>query len=941
MSKSYFRVRPDDPKAFYLDQRFGVHGDGKIDDTEAIKAAIRTLYETEGIGILFIPEGEYVISDTILIPKGVRLIGYGENRPRIRLVDHAPGFDQPVPGDKGGSRYMLWFTTDLPAEPEGAFMDANAGTFYSSLENIDLYVGQGNTNAVAVRSHFAQHCFIAHCDFHIESGRAGIFDVGNEAEDLHFYGGQYGIISTQCSPGWPFVLLDSSFEGHSKAAVRCSHVGFIAIRNQIKNTPICIYIEDGDFEKLLIQDSLLENISDSVISSDSELSPANHQNALNLHCKNVPVFFKSRTTGETICADEKDYLMEEYHYGMVVPELGEKARMDILFKASSLEGASALPESDLPVMPDVSEWVNIRSLGARGDGRTDDTAVLKMAIEKYKVIYLPLGRYVVTDTIKLKKDTILIGLHPYATQLLLLDRTPAFDGFGSAKAVLETPERGNNIVNGLGIDAGGANPRASACIWRGSEHSCMRDVRLIGCHGSMTMSNDARSANAAIYNESVTYDAHILRDWDNQYPSLWVQGGGGIFKNVWSASSYASMGLCVENTSVPAKVYCMSLEHHMRQEGYFSNVQGWSIYALQTEEEVAESSQAVALEFSHCRNMRLFNTFLYRVSRLHSSFPYAIRTNCCENMEFYGLHNFSQSRYVFKDILMDMGSGKSERCWELTRLTITKPEPRLTALSNTPEQLYKGFRFADSVCTDSEGNFYFTDAEAKRIYRIDGETLELSIVHELMVKPFTVACDTQDNLIIVAEYLAPRAESTKRPTKQSVVFTVKNGEMCPLPLQENVASNASRIYSGSHRHTVNDFVKYTMNVPQQCYVAPDGITMIPAYADLLRARCLIRASAGDDIYCVDEFCGRTFRFTLDQNGILTNPKLLVERGESCAIAKDGKVYVCDGQVTIYSAEGEEIGQICLTDRPSGIAIGGKDNDTLLIAAQSDIYVCKI
>ena len=49
---------------------------------------------------------------------------------------------------------------------------------------------------------------------------------------------------------------------------------------------------------------------------------------------------------------------------------------------------------------------------------------------------LPSGRYRLTDTLRLRPDTVLIGLHPSTTQLDLADSTPGFDGVGSPKAML-------------------------------------------------------------------------------------------------------------------------------------------------------------------------------------------------------------------------------------------------------------------------------------------------------------------------------------------------------------------------------------------------------------------------------------------------------------------------------------------------------------------------
>ena len=42
------------------------------------------------------------------------------------------------------------------------------------------------------------------------------------------------------------------------------------------------------------------------------------------------------------------------------------------------------------------------TLGVNGDGKTDDTAALQRAIDTHRVLYLPIGLYRVTDTLRLR-----------------------------------------------------------------------------------------------------------------------------------------------------------------------------------------------------------------------------------------------------------------------------------------------------------------------------------------------------------------------------------------------------------------------------------------------------------------------------------------------------------------------------------------------------------
>src|SRR5260370_365504 len=135
--------------------------------------------------------------------------------------------------------------------------------------------------------------------------------------------------------------------------------------------------------------------------------------------------------------------------------------------------------------PSMASWVNLRTLGARGDGVADDTEVLKKAISEHRTIYLPSGQYRVADTITLRPDTVLIGLQPSVTRILLADSTPAFQGVGSPKPLLEAPKGGTNIVTGIGLYTNGINPRAVALKWMACKDSMANDVRFLGGHGTV------------------------------------------------------------------------------------------------------------------------------------------------------------------------------------------------------------------------------------------------------------------------------------------------------------------------------------------------------------------------------------------------------------------------------------------------------------------------
>ena len=304
---SFYTARPDDPKAVYVTaERFGVKGDGSADDTAGIQKAIDTVQEATGEGIVFLPEGRYRITATLYVWPGIRIIGYGARRPVLRLGDRTPGYD-----DADKPRYMVFFAGRRPRDG-GAPQDANPGTFYSALGNVDLEIGAGNAGAVGVRARYAQHCFTSHVWFRIGSGLAGVHEGGNVAEDVRFTGGEYGIWTGTPSPGWQYTLLDARFEGQRKAAIREAAAGLVLIRPWFRDVPTAIEIEPGRPDDLYVKDGRFENVSGPALIVSLEASPRTQINVDNVACRGVATFALLRESGKTLAAPGASYVVKTF-----------------------------------------------------------------------------------------------------------------------------------------------------------------------------------------------------------------------------------------------------------------------------------------------------------------------------------------------------------------------------------------------------------------------------------------------------------------------------------------------------------------------------------------------------------------------------------------------------------------------------------------------------
>jgi hypothetical protein len=86
----------DSDAVYFTPENFNVKADGSMDVSDVLQQALYDLKTTHNFGILFLPEGKYLISKTIYVPQAIRIIGYGTNRPLIVLKKNSPGFQQRI-----------------------------------------------------------------------------------------------------------------------------------------------------------------------------------------------------------------------------------------------------------------------------------------------------------------------------------------------------------------------------------------------------------------------------------------------------------------------------------------------------------------------------------------------------------------------------------------------------------------------------------------------------------------------------------------------------------------------------------------------------------------------------------------------------------------------------------------------------------------------------
>jgi sugar lactone lactonase YvrE len=548
--------------------------------------------------------------------------------------------------------------------------------------------------------------------------------------------------------------------------------------------------------------------------------------------------------------------------------------------------------------------------------------------------------------------------------------------------ILESPRGGDNIVSGLGLFTGRVNPRAAALLWRSGAQSLVEDVKIMGGGGTPTADGKPLGSLSVRTGDPVT-DGRM----DAQYPSIWVtDGGGGTFADIWSPNTFASAGFTVTNTSTPGRVYEMSVEHHARNEFVLDNVQNWEFYAPQTEQEVGDGPNAIGLEIRNSRNLLFANYHGYRVTRSYAPARSAVKLYNSSDIRFRNVHVNAESgyaacddegcgtflrasKYPFENAIEDVTRKLVVREREFASLDIGPADRRIPAARPSLAQVEKiadGFWSISGAAADARGALYFIDRRFQRIHRWT-EAKGLEIVRDNALDPVNLAVDASGHLLVLSS-LGPKGavysldpnglpDQLTRIEPTPVRSDARARTLLPVNWWNNGEFRDQLDHQSYEFTTLAEmFARETGTPKAQEYVSPDGSLALPAFrvwqqgpidhvgwrwSNGLNANGLVSGRPGERLFVTNGSENVTYSGTVGAGGTLVDLKPFANRGgESVAVDARGRVYVANGQVFVYGADGSEAGRIDVPDRPLQILFGGPDRRTLFILTHHALYAAR-
>ncbi|RPB12591.1 exo-beta-1,3-glucanase [Morchella conica CCBAS932] len=421
-------------KVFRNVRDYGAKGDGVTDDTNAINAAIQEGARCMGgtcdsstvtPAVVYFPPGTYSISSPIIAVYYSQLIGDPTNRPTIKGTANFTGLalidaDPYIPGGYGAQ----WYT--------------NQNNFFRIVRNFIL----DTTGMTSVEVPTGIHWQVAQAttlqNIHFEGSQnetrkdRGIFmenGSGGFMSDLSFNGGnECAFMGNQ-----QFMTRNFTFTNCKTAIMMVWNWQWTFKSVNIQDCGVGIDISSVDAKtgsatlgSMIVLDSSISNTPIGIRTNKTSISTLDAAGTVildNVQFNNVPKAVFNIGNNATILSGEGDTTIDLWGQGRdysggngTVASVQGVLTRNVEKPATLLtSGSETIFERTRPHYEDedVSNFVSVKELGAKGDGVTDDTEVLRTAFKENadsgKIIYFDHGVYIVSDTVFVPTGTRVVG----------------------------------------------------------------------------------------------------------------------------------------------------------------------------------------------------------------------------------------------------------------------------------------------------------------------------------------------------------------------------------------------------------------------------------------------------------------------------------------------------------------------------------------------------
>ncbi|KAF9038899.1 beta-1,3-glucanase [Hymenopellis radicata] len=420
-----FNSNPNGYHVFRNVKDFGARGDGVTDDTAAINAAISSgrrcgpgcPSSTTTPALVYFPAGTYLVSSPLIALYYTQLIGDAKHLPTLLAAPRFTGIavidaDPYIPGG-GGAQYYV-----------------NQNNFFRSVRNfiIDLRQMPATSPATGIHWQVSLATSLMNLVFEMSTasntGHQGIWmenGSGGMMGDMIFNGGKFGMwVGNQ-----QFTVRNITVNNANTAVFSIWNLGWTFQRVTINNCQVGFDLITGGLTRdtqsvgaEAIIDAVVTNTPIFVRSSVATSSLGGSLVLNNIRLNNVPtavgvvggaVVLNGGTTTIASWGQGNVYQGTNTSGTFTKGNIVAANKPSVLLDSAGNIFGRTRPQYE-GYAP--SQFISVKANGARGDGKTDDTAALQNILNHYwgcKIIFFDAGTYVVTSTLTIPAGTQIVG----------------------------------------------------------------------------------------------------------------------------------------------------------------------------------------------------------------------------------------------------------------------------------------------------------------------------------------------------------------------------------------------------------------------------------------------------------------------------------------------------------------------------------------------------
>ncbi|MDX9946366.1 MAG: SMP-30/gluconolactonase/LRE family protein [Bacteroidales bacterium] len=285
-------------------------------------------------------------------------------------------------------------------------------------------------------------------------------------------------------------------------------------------------------------------------------------------------------------------------------------------------------------------------------------------------------------------------------------------------------------------------------------------------------------------------------------------------------------------------------------------------------------------------------------------------------------------------LLLILFPHKSTEAQEDNLSEILKPGAELVKLAGE-------FSFTEGPAADKAGNVYFTDQPNDRIMKWSTAG-ELSTFMQPSGRSNGMFFDRHDNLWSCAD-------------EKNEIWKIVPGnepEVIPVKYEGRLMNGPNDIWISPEGNIffTDPFYKRSWwnhsEMPQekQCvyFLSADRLTLKRVEEELLQPNGIVGTPDGKTLYVADIRGNKTWSYTINADGSLSDKKLFCELGsDGMTIDSKGNIYLTGKGVTVFDKTGEKLGNIPVPENwTANICFGGKNRKALFITASKGLYTIR-